>query len=128
MTRIFLCLLGLIIMQVAQAQDSSRTIKATRTSLPIKIDGNVNEDAWKFAPAFTDFVEMKPTFNKPENEDSKTEAWMLYDDDAIYFAGICREPSMDSISTELVGRDKIGINDFVGLLIDTYQDLSLIHI
>ena len=104
------------------AQDSIRLIKATRTSLPVKIDGNVNDEAWKQAPLFDGFVEMRPNFNNPESQASRTEAWVLYDNDAVYFGGICYEPSKDSISSELVGRDVVGINDFIGIMFDTYLD------
>ena len=106
----------------AAAQDSVRIIKAIRTNLPIKIDGQLQDAAWKNAAVLDKFIEMRPTFNRPENEDSRTEAWILYDDDAVYFGGICHEPSRDSISSELVGRDVVGINDFVGIMFDTYLD------
>ena len=106
----------------AQAQDSSRSIKAVRTLLPVKIDGNINDEAWKNATRFTDFTEQRPSFGNKENEATKTEAWVLYDDNAFYVAGFCYEKSRDSISTELVGRDMIGINDFAGILFDTYHD------
>ncbi|RYY68491.1 MAG: hypothetical protein EOO13_12180 [Chitinophagaceae bacterium] len=115
--------LGLLLMcSYLQAQDSSRSIKAIRTNLPIKVDGILNEEAWKQAPLFDKFVEMRPTYNKPEQDNSRTEAWILYDNDAVYFSGICYEPSKDSISSELVGRDVVGVNDFIGILFDSYQD------
>lgn len=112
----------LVSQTTVMAQDSSRLSRATRTNLPIKIDGILNDAAWKQAPVFNHFVQMRPDFNEPENENSRTEAWLLYDNDAIYFGGICYEPSQDSISTELVGRDVVGVNDYAGLLIDTYLD------
>ncbi|RYD81963.1 MAG: hypothetical protein EOP53_04945, partial [Sphingobacteriales bacterium] len=123
MKNIFLPLMAVLILQMTvHAQDSLRLIKATRTSLPVKIDGNINDEAWKTAPVFDRFVEMRPTFNNAENDNSRTQAWILYDDDAVYFGGICYEPSTDSISSELVGRDVVGINDFIGIMFDTYLD------
>lgn len=123
MKNIFLFTMALLLLQtVTIAQDSIRLIKATRTTLPIKIDGNISDAAWQQAPVFDRFVEMRPTFNNPENQASRTEAWLLYDDDAVYFGGICHEPSRDSISSELVGRDVVGINDFIGIMFDTYLD------
>lgn len=123
MKNIFLPVMLVLLLQTAiKAQDSMRLIKATRTTLPIKIDGNINDEAWKIAPVFDRFVEMRPTFNNPENASSRTEAWIVYDNDAVYFGGICYEPSLDSISSELVGRDIVGINDFIGIMFDTYQD------
>jgi hypothetical protein len=104
------------------AQDTNRTAKAIRTTLPVKIDGTLNDPAWNTATAFTDFIEQRPVFGNRENEATKTEVWLLYDDNAIYVAGFCHEKNQDSISTELVGRDKIGINDFAGIMFDTYLD------
>ena len=36
--------------------------------------------------------------------------------------GYCHERSKDSVSKELVGRDVIGVNDYVGVIFDTYRD------
>ncbi len=109
----FICLYG---------QDTSRTIKAVRTNLPVKIDGSITDPAWNTASVFVDFTEQRPGFGNREHEETKTETWLLYDDDAIYVSGFCHEKNSDSISTELVGRDKIGINDFAGIMFDTYLD------
>ncbi len=119
---IFIISLFLLSFFAVQAQDSVRYIKSIRTGLPVKIDGNINDEAWKTASKFENFTEFKPTYGKKETEDTKTEIWLLYDDNAIYVAGYCHENSKDSISTELVGRDVIGVNDFAGILFDTYSD------
>lgn len=114
--------LHLLMLGYAKAQDSSRHIAAVRTSLPIKIDGLLNDSAWKSAPVANNFVEQQPTFGRPEAIENRTEVWIIYDDNAIYIGGFCHEASRDSISTELVGRDVIGVNDFVGVIFDTYLD------
>jgi hypothetical protein len=103
-------------------QDTNRTVKAVRTSLPIKIDGSIADAAWNTATVFDNFIEQRPGFGNRENAATKTEIWLLYDDNAIYVAGFCHEQNKDSISTELVGRDQIGINDFAGIMFDTYLD------
>ena len=105
-----------------QAQDSARKVSAIRTILPIKIDGSLNEEVWKTATSFKDLTEFRPTFGKKEAENTQTEMWLLYDNNAVYVAGYCHENSRDSISTELGGRDNPGINDFAGILFDTYLD------
>lgn len=106
----------------AFAQDSARRIMAVKTSLPIKIDGDISDEAWKTAPVANNFIEQRPTFGKTEANASRSEFYILYDDNAVYIGGFCHEQSRDSISTELVGRDKIGINDFAGVIFDTYKD------
>ncbi|MEO6583079.1 MAG: DUF5916 domain-containing protein, partial [Ferruginibacter sp.] len=64
----------------------------------------------------------RPNFGESEESNSLTEVKIMYDDEAIYFGGFNHEQNKSSISTELVGRDKPGINDYVGIVFDTYQD------
>jgi hypothetical protein len=106
----------------AFSQASIYSLPAVKTTLPIKIDGDLNDEAWKTAAVTRNFTEQRPHFGKKENEATKTEAFILYDDNAVYVAMFCHEQSRDSISTELVGRDRIGINDFAGVMFDTYMD------
>ena len=103
------------------AQTPPRQLPAVRINQPLKIDGDLSDSAWKAAPTAKDFVEWRPSYGAKEGFNSRTEIRFLYDDEAIYIAGYCYEPK-DSITTELVGRDVIGSNDFVGVLFDTYND------
>jgi hypothetical protein len=116
-----ICLFILASLTVFTQTPAQRETPATRTTLPIKIDGELKDEAWKAAPLITGFVEQRPTFGRGEDDRSKTEVYLLYDDNAIYFGGFLYE-SRDSISTELAGRDNVGVNDFVGIVFDTYRD------
>ena len=123
--RLRLLTLFLFSFVLLQAQvDTSIHLKlpATKTTQKIIIDGDISDEAWKTAPLATHFVERQPTFGKPERYENRKEIKILYDDDAIYISGYCHESSKDSVSSELVGRDMIGANDFVGVLFDTYND------
>lgn len=104
------------------SQAIHRSLAAVRTNEKIVIDGIINDSAWKKAPLATNFVEFRPNIGRHEDEKNKTEVYILYDDNAIYVAGFCHEGSSDSLSTDLVGRDIVGANDFVGVLFDTYHD------
>jgi Domain of unknown function (DUF5916) len=106
----------------AFSQTVSKTLPAKRTSAGIKIDGKLEESAWKEAIPATGFVEWRPNFGAIEDETTKTEIYLLYDNTAIYIGGYCHEKSRDSVSKELVGRDKIGVSDYVGVIFDTYLD------
>ncbi|HUR67288.1 MAG TPA: DUF5916 domain-containing protein, partial [Chitinophagaceae bacterium] len=99
-----------------------KQLGAKRTTLPIKIDGKIDEVAWKDAPSLSGYTELRPVPFRKEFESSKTEVYLLYDDDGIYIGGFCHETSKDSISTELNGRDGFGNNDWVGIVFDTYDD------
>ena len=103
-------------------QKTVRSLRAQRTTAVIKLDGNIDEPAWKEAAPATDFVEFRPDFGKPEAASNKTVVYILYDNTSIYVGGYCHEQSADSISKELVGRDVVGVNDFIGIIFDTYND------
>jgi len=104
------------------AQVPQRQLASKRTTGSIKIDGKLDEAAWKEVEPATNFVEWRPNFGAVEQNDTRTEVYLLYDNMAIYVAGYCHEKNRDSISKELVGRDKIGVNDYVGVIFDTYMD------
>ncbi|NCU03215.1 MAG: carbohydrate binding family 9 domain-containing protein [Chitinophagaceae bacterium] len=99
-----------------------RLLPAKRTTLEIKIDGLLNDSAWKDAPIATDFIEFRPAVGVKEQEESKTVSYLLYSDEGIYFGGFCYERTRDSIAMELKGRDGFGMNDFIGIIFDTYKD------
>src|SRR5687767_12532975 len=123
---ILFCLFLLFLITDSFAQTPAATVKrqiaAVRTTIPVKIDGDINDEAWKSAAVADSFTEQRPTFGELETETAKTTMYILYDDNAIYIAGICRETMRDSIATELVGRDVVGVNDFAGVAFDTYAD------
>jgi hypothetical protein len=118
-----LLLLGLLCAMVSYAQQPvPKTLPAKRTSANFKIDGNLEETAWKEAVPATKFVEWRPNFGVIEDTSTRTEVYLLYDNTSIYIGGYCHEKSKDSVSKELVGRDQIGVNDYVGVIFDTYHD------
>ena len=99
-----------------------KKLAAKRTTQPIKVDGILDDEAWKEAPVMTDLIEFRPTVGAVEKPETKTVAYLLYDDEGIYFGGYCYERTKDSIAMELAGRDGFGTNDYIGLIFDTYYD------
>ena len=97
-------------------------LPAKRTTSAIKIDGLIDEAAWKESQPATDFFEWRPNPGAVENPANKTVVYLLYDNTSVYIGGFCYERTKDSISRELIGRDKVGVNDFVGVIFDTYND------
>ena len=105
----------------AQSDTLHKQIVAKRKTAAIKIDGDISDKEWLNATKLDRFVEWRPSFGAVELDKNRTEISILYDDQAIYVAGYCHE-QIDSISKELVGRDMVGVNDFVGIIFDTYND------
>ena len=99
-----------------------RVLQAKRTAGIIKVDGILNDAAWKDAAEMTDMVEFRPTVSKHEDYANRTIAYLMYNDEGIFFGGFCHERTKDSIATELKGRDGFGTNDYIGIIFDTYND------
>ena len=90
-----------------------RELEAKRTYGIVKIDGLLNDSAWRDAAIMTDMVEFKPKIGALEDPANRTIAWLMYSDEGIYFGGFCHERTKDSIATELTGtRDGFGANDY----------------
>jgi len=102
--------------------ESIRQLTAKRINTLVKIDGVMDESAWKTASEADKFIALRPTPFKPENPDNATHIYFMYDDQGIYVGGNLLENKRDSISSELVGRDGFGSNDFLGVIFDTYTD------
>ena len=86
------------------------------------IDGDISDPAWKQASFLSNLVEFRPLIGDQEKENERTELYLMYNDQGIYFAGRCFESSPEMISKELKGRDGFGTNDYIGIIFDTYSD------
>jgi len=112
---------AMAVITTAKAQ-LPKQIPARRATAAIKIDGKLDDAAWKDAPIATNFVELRPVAFRKESEANRTEVFFLYNDQGIFIGGYCHEKTKDSIQTELIGRDNFGGNDFIGVIFDTYND------
>ncbi len=121
--RIFYTIFLLLVISVSGlSQKKIFQYKAVKTDAAFTIDGNINEPGWKEAGALTGLVQFRPSPGTVEREENRTEIYLLYDNNYVYFGGYCHEKNRDSVSKELVGRDKIGNSDFIGVIFDTYYD------
>ena len=111
-----------LICKCVDATDPPKKLQAQRLIGSIKIDGVLDDEAWKTAPVAKDFIEYRPKPGAPEDYNNRTEVYILYDNTSIYVGGYCHEKNAASISKELAGRDLVGSNDFVGIIFDTYND------
>lgn len=116
-----LCFCALITAS-AYSQTEKRTLPAKRIQTPIKLDGILDDAAWKDAPVADKFTMLRPEPFKPENPDNATQVYFVYNNEGIYVGGYLHEKNKDSIAAELTGRDGFGNNDFVGVIFDTYKD------
>lgn len=97
------------------------TISAAQLSGEIKIDGII-EDAWKTHTRFENFTEMRPSENaRPA---VVTEGYVTFDKEFLYLAFICWDPEISKLRVSLTDRDRIFQDDWVGVIIDTYQNFQ----
>ncbi|MBL7739894.1 MAG: carbohydrate binding family 9 domain-containing protein [Chitinophagaceae bacterium] len=117
-----LCLTLLYSGAIFSQTPAPRELPAKRTTQKVTIDGSLNELAWKDAAMMTDLVEFRPKMGAKEQYENRSETWLMYDDEGIYFGGYLHERTRDSIATDLRGRDGFGMNDYIGIIFDTYYD------
>ncbi len=84
----------------------------------ITIDGKLDEPMWKLAASASNFCEIRPGENT--NPPVSTEAYIGYDDKYLYMAFIANDNPAD-IRVSLQERDRIFRDDFIGIILDTYQ-------
>lgn len=106
----------------SNAQTIVKKLSAKRTDKPIKIDGILDDEAWKMAESGSDFIQLRPIPGAKEKTGRTTVVKIMYDDVAIYVYARMNELSSDSIARQIVPRDQVGNADFIGVIFDTYLD------
>jgi hypothetical protein len=86
----------------------------------VKIDGVLNEPVWETCQPATDFVEIEPGDNLEASV--KTDVKMTYDENFLYVAFICYDDRISKLRANLTDRDAMYSDDYVGILLDTYND------
>ena len=100
----------------AAAQPS---VEIGRTDLPLKIDGLLDDEAWKGAAVITDFRQTSPVDGgKPSQE---TRALLTHDDRAIYIGVWCGDSEPDRILARERRRDGEGRgDDRINIVLDPF--------
>ncbi len=107
--------------EALQSADKKQTIKElvpTFTKVQPKLDGVLNDEAWKNGPIVDDiFI----TYNPLDGDilPQKTAVYMAYDADNLYFAFYCYDTEPDKIKTSITKHDNAWNDDWVGFAIDT---------
>lgn len=93
---------------------------AARTSVPPLLDGSDDDNAWREAPAITQFRQHDPV----EDGDPRyrTEARIAYDSKYLYVFVRAFDPSPDSVMAFLSRRDARTPSDYIHVMVDAYND------
>jgi len=99
---------------------NDQPLEVPRTDAKFVIDGVLDEDAWRSALAIELPFEVAPGDNPPAPV--RTEVLLTYDMDNLYFAFRAFDPDPSKISAHLSDRDTFGNDDWVGVVLDTFND------
>src|SRR5262245_53218700 len=98
-------------------------VRAVHVDAPIKIDGNLDEEAYQLIHAISSFLQTMPRNDVPPTE--RTDAWVLYDDSHFYVTGRCWDSAPpEQWTANEMRRDtsQLRQNDTFGVVLDTFHD------
>ncbi len=105
--------------QLAFAQ--IKNLQANAISVAPRLDGNLDDAAWKNAPLATEFITNTPVFGNPSIV--KTEVKLVYDNQAIYVgAYLYEDPSLIRKQMTLRDAEQRQDIDYFAVFFDTYHD------
>lgn len=113
------CLL-ILFFSGATAQERSKTLTITKIDQPPKIDGNLDDSCWSNIQPVSGFIQYNPINGVPASEE--TYIWAAYDDKNIYFAFLMKDSEPEKIWAELTPRNEFDNNDYIQVILDTYND------
>ncbi|MEA2491134.1 MAG: hypothetical protein QOH21_2926 [Acidobacteriota bacterium] len=119
----FATLLAVLLLssQVASAQGRERkSYRAERLEGTVRVDGNLDDPAWQKAPTFELAYETRPAENGPAPV--RTEGWMKFDGNNLYVALRAHDPEPARIRARYSDRDAAFNDDFIGIVLDTFND------
>jgi hypothetical protein len=94
-------------------------VTAVRASAGVRVDGRLDEAAWREAHVVADFTQVDPEEGRPVSE--RTEVRVIYDDQALYVGARLSDRSPPS---SRLGRRDMPLldSDWFGVVIDAYHD------
>ncbi|HVF57286.1 MAG TPA: DUF5916 domain-containing protein [Pyrinomonadaceae bacterium] len=99
--------------------EKANPVRIPRLDKPPVIDGKLDDEVWKSAALFKDFVQYRPVDlvapSKP------TEAYIGYDSKFIYVAFHAYDEP-DKVRATIAKRDAVFDDDWVGVWLDTFND------
>jgi hypothetical protein len=102
----------------AQSSLGGDTIRISRAAGPIKIDGNLSDDAWRSATRIEKWYETQPGDNS--EPPMRNVGFITFDDRFLYIGFEVADPNPRAIRAPLGDHDNINgsSTDFVGVILD----------
>ncbi|MEQ1908962.1 MAG: DUF5916 domain-containing protein [Vicinamibacterales bacterium] len=99
------------------------TLRATRVTTPMKIDGRLDEEPYRLITSMSGFVQTEP--RRGELATEQTEMWLFYDDENIYVGAKCYDSTSEDrwVANEM-RRDSMNVvrNENFAIYFDTFYD------
>jgi len=111
-----------VLMASAVSAQTVDDIAIARAAVPPKIDGILDDEAWKVAPlpmTFDQWVSYNPVRGDKMPEIFRTEVRVTYDDRSIYFAFQCFDNEPAKIRTNVSRRDSAFNDDWIAMSLDS---------
>lgn len=98
------------------------TIRATRLTEPLRLDGRLDEQVYSTVRPVTDFVQMEPRAGAPATE--QTDMWIFVDEQRVYVTFRCWESHPERMVVNEMRRDnsRLWLGDNVAFMFDTFHD------
>ncbi|MDH5715120.1 MAG: carbohydrate binding family 9 domain-containing protein, partial [Candidatus Aminicenantes bacterium] len=106
-----------VIFSAGPEGEADKILIPVRASVPPKIDGSLDDEAWEGSPLTKEFITYNPLYG--EVLPQKTVIWLAYDSKNLYFAFKCYDTEPEKIKTSITKRDNIFSDDWVGLSLDS---------
>ena len=108
---------------VARDEQGRSTVRAVPLAEGLRLDGRLDEPVYREVPPLTGFVQQMPDEGAPASE--ATEAWVMFDDDALYVGARLFDsaPPSEWVANEM-RRDTAPLrdNDSFWVALDTFYD------
>jgi hypothetical protein len=104
---------------VHHGRTGDRAVRIPRLDATLTVDGSLDEPIWQSAALLTGFSQYQPVDGRPAEDSTDVLAW--YTAEAIYF-GIRAFERHGDVHATLADRDKIDTDDYVQILLDTFND------
>ena len=115
-----LLLAAVLVTQAGQGPSDSTTLRSVRAAAAPRIDGRLDDAAWREAAPLDRFTQRDPDEGAPATE--RTEVRVVHTDDAIYVAFRAFDSAPSGIVAPLARRDAPLQTDRVGVMIDSWHD------
>lgn len=105
----------------AGGADARHALAAVTTGTPVRIDGVLDDDAWKNAPRATGFLQSEPREGQPATE--ATEVMVAHDDQFLYIGAVMHDAEPGRLVVNDIRKDfREDDQDDFEVILDTFRD------